>query len=433
VETHDLKDYLAAKTGEGLLAGSQGFTIAVEDALRKLAAFQLPFPEAWILKFVQAVVTSDDSQHLAIALSSKCASIHCAAFKRWTGESVLKALADPTPADDRALRHLVCALRCLSLQLKRNFCLRLGEVGQGLSWDGERFTLMKTLPADSPALRVDYPRGKGFGLSSNSDINASLLCLLSAYACTSPIPLSVDGRRLDTLLNATGLGSPGVPLALGWVDGERPAWRVPEFTALSLRSRVPALGIGELEDDPIPKATSIACLVLGHPPAYGPPAKSACYWIKDGVITSHDFIFRGKSKAGSSSDEPAYRASVALFLDARDLETDVSDFYLRDSRERAEQIESAAKAVSELVERVTVPVPQSSLQAFKKAPLRGKLVVGFLGGLFVINPMFWLIFGILGGKDHFLKAKTMQACQQGLAQLQRAWRARFGQGNPTDP
>ncbi len=56
-----LEGYLADQAAEGRHDGSSEVTISVESALRKMAVSQLPFPEAWILKIIQAVVSSGES------------------------------------------------------------------------------------------------------------------------------------------------------------------------------------------------------------------------------------------------------------------------------------------------------------------------------------------------------------------------------------
>ncbi|CAN0363447.1 unnamed protein product, partial [Phaeothamnion confervicola] len=49
----ELDDCIDSLLREGKLESSGHFTLDVQKALEKLAAFQLPHPDWWILKFVQ--------------------------------------------------------------------------------------------------------------------------------------------------------------------------------------------------------------------------------------------------------------------------------------------------------------------------------------------------------------------------------------------
>lgn len=63
-----LNKFLSKQASEGSQAGQGQFTIAREVALEKIAQFQLPFPDAWLLKLVQAAVSAD-SESLEFTLN----------------------------------------------------------------------------------------------------------------------------------------------------------------------------------------------------------------------------------------------------------------------------------------------------------------------------------------------------------------------------
>ncbi len=231
---------------EGARWESSGhFTLSVEKAIELLAGAQLPRPSQWILKVVQGAVASR-ATGLDIRLTRADSQV------RWQGdplgspEEVVQALLRADVEGLRGLDALKRGLWTVSLAGQRPFKLSLPGASQSLLWTGDGIELLPCSPADQFQLIVSH-----FGLeergadrqrrdSEAAEENATLLKELADAAFVCPIPLQVDGRRLDALQGAPYHGQSPLDNAffLGLARWSHQAGRFPQ-PPFSRRTRPP--------------------------------------------------------------------------------------------------------------------------------------------------------------------------------------------------
>lgn len=200
--------FLAEAASSGSFDSKGVFTIAGEAALGKLGSFQLPRKSAWVLKAIQCAVawkaTAIEVKQTAVATFMGFASPH-----DFDVAGLEKALLDLDHDGARYLEHLACGLRAVGFGDRRAFSVRVhyGETLDSYRWDGkELFRERSSIPKVSACtvhLMVEFPpedRGRWFGGLMRSAGRASdEYKELVDRAEVCPIPLTVDGRRLDTL------------------------------------------------------------------------------------------------------------------------------------------------------------------------------------------------------------------------------------------
>lgn len=230
---------------------SQGvFTIAGEAAIGKLASFQLPRKSAWILKVVQCAVAWGASA-IEAKQTNDATYVGFAANGPFDVDGLQKALLDVDHDSERYLQHLACGLRAVGFGDKRPFSVQVYhlETLDTYRWDGRELSREKSsvpkVAACTVHLSVNFPeedRGRRLGglLRAAGRASEEYLELVErGEAC--PIPLKVDGRRLDTLTAPRRKNDASVAdLCLSWPGREpaQPSLRVPQGVRLE-GSRMP--------------------------------------------------------------------------------------------------------------------------------------------------------------------------------------------------
>lgn len=173
------------------------------QALRKLAAFQLPRDAAWVLKVIQSAVLADASR---IDVRQSRRSIQFRLFEARLGslEELVEAWTQPGEAMKPAQGDLVVALRTVCFSAGRRAVLVRQDPESGVSaavWDGEQVSILsetelkrRSIPTawfsrDCWTLRV-------FG-SDSKKTRVEETHEFSRYAVSCPIPLEVDGRKIN--------------------------------------------------------------------------------------------------------------------------------------------------------------------------------------------------------------------------------------------
>lgn len=345
-----LDKLIADQQREGSYQGEDGFTISVEDALRKLAQHQLPEKHDWVLKVVQAAVRLHSGE-IRVSMSADRLQFD---FDRpnWTPDQVVSALANPNPTDDTALNHLVVALRALLLHLKYRYRLTLAD-SQCLEWSGES-VLPATIsdPGEEGALVVWLARSERKPRLGHAKEFAEILIKFTRQACACPIPLWADGRRVDSLFYWTGSDSLWLPLASDPLEVPGlPTWK-PPFNA-PLQGQVESWIRTRYPTDQSVEATSsvntalVAMLfarftkIASRTPV---PTPSVLCWIRDGVVVQTDPL--------------TYKfdvVSLVGFCSAEDLETDLTGFRLRRTPELVERRGKVLLALREWLKLVRLP------------------------------------------------------------------------------
>ncbi len=118
----ELDDFLAVQSEVGERQSSGEFAIAKEKALSKLGEFQLPFPEAWLLKIAQASVVLKSSS-LDIQQTTKNTVLSLDAPPEWELELLEVAFFEPRYLGKLGLGQLMEGLWAASLNGGRPFQL----------------------------------------------------------------------------------------------------------------------------------------------------------------------------------------------------------------------------------------------------------------------------------------------------------------------
>lgn len=330
------------------------FTLAQSEALRKLAKFQLPFEGAWSVKIVQAAVAAGRSTTINVTQTRRQTSFAFRGAESWTPELLQDTLLDPDSTDDSALNHLKSALWEVGFHGRRSFQLRFQD-GRMLEWDGHGFQISQSSEkTDGLEISVSHwsvEEHVGLlglrGWIRAGKRNAAVAKALGERCYVCPIPLVLDGRSLCSWLSCPShsQNSTTQPLAVLLSDhkGLPPLSRAAgSFRDLKLASRSRHIR-GQIDE---PREllsslnqggeSSLTVLVAMHMDRLGTrwtplTSRSVCHWVSDGAVVEIErYIYS--------------HCSVALFVSAAGLNTDLSGFQLRDSLEKHRRSALAVRA-----------------------------------------------------------------------------------------
>lgn len=341
---------LADAKGMGTLDSAGTFTIAGEAAIGKLASFQLPRKSAWVLKIVQAAVTAE-SRSITVAQSNETTTFTFDTTVEFEVAQLKEALLSPQIVGPAPCRHLAVGLRAVGFGDRRAFTLAFDKDGKRtfLGWNGEQLTQREELLEEDSNLVIrlgvafpEHDRGRSLGGLTKSAGRATdeyQELVRNCEAC--PVPLIVDGRRVDTLSAShyDQISGNTALISVGWSPHDArfpgPALELPHGL---LRTPSKWKLTDKFTDDRVffvdgdKTALSAGCLakiwysykVVSHRSKHKSfqfttiPRRSFYNWIKDGVVCQ---------RQGSSDDLGAI--SFELYLSADDLETDISGLKLR--------------------------------------------------------------------------------------------------------
>jgi hypothetical protein len=437
----DLQRYLQEQGQAGRQEDEGVFTLNEEQALRKLANFQLPFETAWILKVVQAAVRAGFSSKIEIKLERSECVIAFGADPHWDAETIKRAVLYPGKAVDAALDHLVTGLRALAVKGKRPFSLEFPEGRSALVWSGESFDFEPS-QSETCLLKVRYvdPKERR-GLFSGRRVVAGLTKVLYARCFGCPVPLTLDGKRLDSFYNnpSHGLSNDSFPVQVDWFElASIPPLPLPKMklalpTGGLIFPGIENLVIQNRQDSEIPATSSVFHILCVHferkstgRESYWDITRkpSTVYWLADGVIIDVE-------KALSLPTE----VSSCFYLSADDLETDLSGFKLLKSETRKDRIVQALRAARPSLERASLdPLEQEASKITQRENLLGALAGGvgtamFLGMKPLAIPVGAAIMAINYVKNkQSAKARVSQVVSAsfGLQQLLNQYRKRLG-------
>ena len=382
------------------------FTLSPEQAAKKLARFQLPFEEAWLVKVAQAAVASGAEQlevHQARGITFF--SFQPAEFLDI--QEVYRVMVSEGDSSVRAIRHLASGLRAVGLGKGRPFTLSVehGSEQSLLGWDGTRLgSAEKKLAGSDKGLLVQLGVGHP---AQQPEIAASELKELAARTEASPIPIVINGKRVDHL-NAPlidpghGLGS-RTELSVGWCPYdaavELPPLRLPRGVMLRDRGlQVDDSFTAEraflVDGDPLQQEVcSVVKLSYGyhvssHRVATGRfqfhnvPRYSYIHWIRDGVICeSHRWM-----------TEPS-AVAFDLYLSADGLPTDASGLQIVRRPDVAHRIKRALPSVCLQAERTA----QAITKRFPRPFGSHAAMSVFFGFVCMSEPVAALFKVLLGG------------------------------------
>lgn len=186
-------------TGEHHEPGT--FTIDSTRAWELLAAQAQPFPEAWVLKLVQAACAGGCEELKVMQLPDTTTFT----FKGmdWEWPVLSDALGRVAEGGTGSMDHLATALRWLARDVDRPFVLSLPD-NHLLKWDETDFSVEPTshTTAKSPWLCVEHETSEqkasllGKLTRRAAHFSAGISTTLHHRAYASSLRLSIDGRRL---------------------------------------------------------------------------------------------------------------------------------------------------------------------------------------------------------------------------------------------
>jgi hypothetical protein len=341
----ELDHYLQTQAVEGRLdAVENPFTLAREKALAKLSDFRLPRSGAWSIKLIQAAVASADVRSIKVELTKREARFHFYAQQSWTLQDIESAFFDPEPGPRRDLNHLVSALRAVGLGEKRAFLITPAGDQESLFWDGQTMTrLAAKSQTDGCVLSIAHnPSAEGpvdwiRDMASRGGRSATVIHSLTQHCYLCPVPLEVDGRRIDSLQLCPGHGrsSRTYPVKLFLSEGNLPSFGLPlgTFEELSLErkgdARMTVMSASLTKEMEQRSRACLAVLASAHmrPEDRGGGAHkgrwlptsgdSRIYWVMDGALID----------SGSLNLQPSH-CTVGIYLSAEGLPTDLSGLKL---------------------------------------------------------------------------------------------------------
>ncbi len=348
-----LDSFLSQEQSVGERDSTGDFTLSTDNALRKMAEFQLSSPTDWVLKLIQSFVASGASGPIDFKLGRTDMLIQFDAGPDWTLETIIEQLGNPRAGPQPALYHLAMALWSVGSNQRHCYTLELAKTGKKLVWNGKSLSQEPSRSLPRSQLRIPHrtrylPRAGGIVDTERArKLNASILILLSTRCFLCPLPLTLDGRRLNGLLRCPSYGfREGRHLAgSGYIESRLgiPSLALP--LGCDTIDTYGVSGIGTLFSDlvvaglPTSRASLVYLLTYHYTPKQKPgesfdglasPQPSRCYWILDGVVLGSVEL-----------NLPSAACSVGVYLSAENLPTDLSTLSLQESDAKTERLRKA--------------------------------------------------------------------------------------------
>ena len=409
----ELEHFIREHRAEGQSDTEGRFTLAGQVAVEKLARYQLPFRAAWVVKVIQCAVREGAVASIQVELTSREArfSFHTSSFDL---EDVKAAYYEPTRHQNSALSHLLGALWVIGLHQKWPFELSMPGSLQSLVWDGTLFhfkpTTRKVVKTTLVVcLTAEHERGWLTGIMRRAKFDAEILEALRKWYYTCPVPLIVDGRRMDSLQACWGhgWGPESCPLALGFADAEVPHFPLSPGTfeqqprneqetqtTEDARRSLSRVSPRQIASVPFLLTHHLVTEGTGKNRRCSPKSgKSLVYWVQDGVVVQTESLIEAET-----------RLTVGCFVNAEGLESDMTTLHLRETPKKQERKAVVHRAVVRALEHMTV-LTESMQELAETARNRASwsqrvfYLAGF--GAFWVSPVAGLLLagaGYLSGK-----------------------------------
>lgn len=336
-----------------MVDSSGQFTLEQSKAWEKLGSFQLPFPNAWVLKLVQAAVAHPTGR-LEIT-QTRAEVIFCVAqVGDWTRKAVEKAVFQLSDESSRALAHLAVGIRAL-VQLKtRPFSIQYPN-GNHHAWDGKRFV---DLPDDSKVSGTFSISVANFEFGQSGSVfarefeamayRAEIVTTLSQHCHFGPVSLKVDSRESASFLGDPrfGITEQSRPLALLKAP---PASKMPTFVIAEPEEfEGEAIGNHSIALPELSRNLGQECSAAGLLSAFVKQKEvrtgvyyydtrhdhSEILWIRDGVIVQREKFLR------------PYELGLAAIVSAEGLETDLSGLVPRQGEAKNQRRDASIKLLA---------------------------------------------------------------------------------------
>jgi hypothetical protein len=388
------------------------FTIAREHAIRKLASLQLPSPESWILKILQAAVSSG-AERFVVEVDRQITYFAFSPTELFLVDDLISALTEPQKQHSTSLGHLSTGLRAVGFGDNRAFTLGLEQGHQCslVGWNGQRLAHKQheiEQPNLGPIVRIGiaHPDQEPGCRKLPSEVTKEMRTLRqSAEVC--PISVMVDKRRVDDF--SADLVDPGhglgkrVVLSAGWQPWDKKLGLQPLALPQAVSSRTLGLGLGDrFTDDRIfhlegrTDEQQVGCLAkisygfhvdshrssLGKFRFHNKPRHSYVHWVKDGVVIDrHRWKFEPSAVAWD------------LYLSAEGLHMDISGLRIVRRPDVAHRIGRAFPWIEEQADATR----RALLSHFPRPFMYHTTIAGFFTLLALCSPPAALFKIVAGG------------------------------------
>lgn len=197
-----MSDFLEVQLSEGRYFDSSAFSIDSLTALEKLGQHQLPGSGLWLVKIVQAAVAAG-AEGVDISFGNRWLGVSFTPQYDWQADEILRTVLSGELPADRAMAHLVAALRASSASKTEAVCWSCGEAQVFLGHQ-----ICRVSPQSSGrTFRLEAhrpPRSRSLGRMLSSSVyhlakqTVEEYDALRAHCWVSPIPITVDGRAFGT-------------------------------------------------------------------------------------------------------------------------------------------------------------------------------------------------------------------------------------------
>lgn len=425
----ELECYLQARAQEGQADSKGEFTLARKAALKKLANFQLPFKSAWAVKIIQSIVAGKAGEQIKVEICSTSIRFYFTKLG-FSLQDLEAGFFNPEPSSDKALSYLLSALWVIGIGKRWGFQVALSGEKPTLIWDGGELRKVESERARTHSFITIAPLERKsstafwiVGMVTAGYHNADIFQTIKRFCHVCPLPLTVDGRRLDALQNASiqGWSNTSYPIALAALATDLNSFTLPPGTFLKSVgagagfSPVADLGGGlkgfaqaKMAELTLIKEASLVYIIAAHVVLtlkggteswQQGKGLSMLYWVQDGAIVGEDVLFGEQ-----------LQCSMGCFISAEGLATDISGFKLVLNDEKKMRAKAAYLALCKAKAQIEgIDLSEVAPLAGKKASLGGGILIGAgVMGLF-ISPIIGLL-SIAGGvrllATHRAKAKS---------------------------
>ena len=369
------------------------FTMQAEKALEKIAKYQLPYPDAWVVKLGQGVVLSG-AESLRIHQTSTDSTFSFAPQER-PEIDLITSFFDPSDSPIPWWQHFRSALWAVGINLRRPF--KMDFFGEGYFWDGFELhsfvaALKGSARSNSITLVLSHrtvEQGKGIPILRSIQaawLNSQLTKAFSEVLFSCPIRVSIDGLPIEGFQRVPGHGfsAKNHPVRMLWVDGE-PSLKIPPSTLDNLghfSGNSKLSGLTQFFDScPLRLPVKGAALISAHAYYQGgknggwrtPKRKSVIYWIRHGVVVQkEEFQIQPSS------------VSMAVFAPCDDIATDITGFGLEE--------EAKSRALAEICQGIDEVFDVSALDLELHDRERHKTYLKVAGGVAASGLVLKFIF-----------------------------------------
>lgn len=310
-------------------------------AERKLAAFQLPSSESWLLVLVQAAHRGG-AQEIKVTQSSRQTRVVISGAAHWTWRG-LEGVSKGKSTTDDALLAIAVVVRALKASEQLTSFRVKAPDGTSATWRDDAFKIERrriedVLWEDDAVFEVnhlgEFPKQKSYFLENRRCARKQLVALhqaLNRNCFASSVPLVIDGYSVPGFHLGDNLPpfQYRVPLALLPFED----YRVPSTPMTAAMKSAQADMLKNNEGlEPENALSALMCLSLtlekpqsilgsGRPRLAESPCPSRLVWIQDGVVV------------GSHSLDIPGSLELTLVLSGAGLKTDLTGLELVKSKE----------------------------------------------------------------------------------------------------